>query len=81
MSTELETVPPIVQRLAAEQKMHPIKWRIEEDEIVIIFEEGPKMRFPRPGKELTGPKSPPVATIAAGSKPLVGVTKLPRRRK
>jgi hypothetical protein len=44
-----EEVPPIVKRLAEEVKMSPIAWHIADDCITIVFAEGPKLHFDRPG--------------------------------
>jgi hypothetical protein len=48
-------VPSIVASLSAHVKMTPIAWHIEPTYVVIVFEQGPKMRFERlpddhPGK-------------------------------
>ena len=40
-------VPSIVATFASQVKMTPIAWHIEPTYVVIVFEQGPKMRFER----------------------------------
>jgi len=44
----IQEVPPIVASFATQVKMTPIAWRFEPGCVVIVFEQGPKMRFDLP---------------------------------
>ena len=41
-------IPALVLELARRVNLTPIAWKFTPDEIVIVFEEGPKLRFERP---------------------------------
>jgi hypothetical protein len=41
----IKEIPLTVASLAAHVKMTPIAWRFEPGCVVIVFEQGPKMRF------------------------------------
>jgi hypothetical protein len=43
-----QEVPPLIVSFAAQVKMTPIAWRFEPGCVVIVFEQGPKMRFDLP---------------------------------
>jgi hypothetical protein len=87
MSDELEKVPPIVQQLADEVGKRPWSWFIADDHVSIVFIDGVKLRFDRPGAIKSGPKPQPVVKSETRSKPPLVVTKLgelsrrPRRTK
>jgi len=42
-----QEVPTLIAYFAAQVKMTPIAWHIEPAYVVIVFEQGPKMRFER----------------------------------
>jgi len=56
--TELPDVPAIVAQLAAKIGMPPMKWRVTETQVVIIFENGQKMTFDRVEPVKAGPDEP-----------------------
>ena len=69
MNDKLEQVPPIVARLAEEVKMHPISWAVTPESITIVFEEGQKLHFDRPGASVGAQHAAPVSKPPSKSKP------------
>jgi hypothetical protein len=68
-------VPPIVAAFAAQVKMTPIAWRFESGYVVIVFEQGPKMRFdleeaPVVAKPAIHIKEKPVVFVKSAGKKL-----------
>jgi hypothetical protein len=43
----MDEIPAIVAKFAASQAMPPMKWRMTDTQVVIIFENGQKMTFDR----------------------------------
>jgi len=73
-------IPPIVAIFAANAKMIPIAWHIEPTYVVIVFEQGPKIRFERQPQTVGAIKHvPPVLEVKlvspAASVPVTRVAK------
>jgi hypothetical protein len=81
MTPELEEVPPIVARLSEEVNMHPIAWNVGPETITIVFQEGQKIHFDRPGALKSGPQSLTAGPIGIRSKPSLVVDRIPRSRR
>ena len=57
-------IPAIVTQLTAGVGMPPMKWRVEADQVVIIFENGQKMTFDRAEPVKAGPVEPAKPTAS-----------------
>jgi hypothetical protein len=65
----IQEVPPLIASFAAQVKMTPIAWRFEPGCVVIVFEQGPKMRFDLPDPIAV---LKPVVFVKASGKKLPG---------
>jgi hypothetical protein len=57
--------PALILALAQSVKMTPIAWRVKSDQVVIIFEQGPKIVFEREAIEAVSAEAilAPVSTL------------------
>ena len=60
----MDEIPVIVAKFAAQVGMPPMKWRVTETQVVIIFENGRKMTFDRAEPVKAGPVEPAKPTAS-----------------
>lgn len=64
-----EQIPPIVQKLSEMVSMTPVSWNIYPHQVVIVFEEGPKLIFDKDEKSQPA-LSKPINIDVPGPKPI-----------
>jgi hypothetical protein len=85
MSDEIEEIPPIVRALAITFGQPVLRWQLLDDEVIILFDTGQKVHFPRPGAvhqtaAISSPKGKTEARPPAAPPTSPKIQKLPVRR-